>query len=70
MSLEKLNLVELNAQEIVEVDGGNNKPLGFWDYVRAYHIANVTIWNIGLDLLGELAIAYGQYVTAYPNRNL
>lgn len=68
MNLEKLNLVELDTNEIVSIDGG--KPMGFWDYVRSYHNANVSIWTVGYEALQAFALAYGEYVATYPNRNI
>ena len=61
MNLENLNLVELNSNEVQEVTGGE---LTFWQWVKAYHNVNVSIWSIGAELLGELSEAYSAYVNA------
>jgi hypothetical protein len=51
MNLENLNLVELNAQEVQEVDGGDFPG---WNYVVAYHNANVIAWKAGLGVLAGI----------------
>lgn len=69
MNLENLNLLELNVQETIEINGGLTEPMGFWDYVEAYHNLNVSIWTIGLETLRELSVAYGSYLHQHQLAN-
>lgn len=39
MNLENLNLVELNAQEVQEVEGGVSPALAFWGAYMLWEIA-------------------------------
>lgn len=51
MNLENLNLIEMDSQEIICIDGGDYPG---WNYIVGYHNANVVMWKIGLGVLAGL----------------
>ena len=51
MNLEKLNLVELDAREVVFTEGGDYPG---WNFIVGYHNANVCVWQFGLGVLAGI----------------
>lgn len=66
MNLDNLNLVELNAQEVQCVNGGEEtSKSGFFGTLGNLMDAAV---QIGSGIVHGAANAYASYVTAYPYR--